>query len=237
YKGKLVNQIGSWGLAPTTCREQIGQMWRWAHGATSILRLRSREIFSSQIPLTHRFELILNVSAFLAGLATFFFTVGAAVMFVDDSRPFRPYVGAFPLYLVMPALFMLGHLGETFLGLLVEENSGPLHKRVFELIPFYLLSFAVFPFLISAVIGAFFEREHLSREHASWDPETHFRRNALLVFVAGLFLLITGFIAFLRLDYGVALLFISMGLCSIVPLPLCGLEKHSCNHKAKLEAG
>lgn len=235
YKGKLVNQIGSWGLAPTTCREQIGQMWRWAHGATSILRLRSREIISSQIPLTHRIELILNVSAFLAGLATFFFTIGAAVMFVDDSRPFRPYVGAFPLYLVMPALFMLGHLGETFLGLLVEENSGPLHKRVFELIPFYLLSFAVFPFLISAAIGGFFEREPLSREHTSWNPETNFRRNAVLVFFAGLFLLITGFIAFLRLDYGVALLFVAMGLCSIIPLPLCGLEKHSCYHEGSLK--
>jgi cellulose synthase (UDP-forming) len=233
YKGKLVNQVGSWGLAPITCRQQIGQLWRWAHGATAILRHRSREVMRSKIPFTHRMELILNVSAFVAGLATFFFTIGTAVLFVDDSRPFRPFIGTFPLYLMMPTLVILGHLGETFLALLVEENDSPLYKRLFELIPFYLLSFAVFPFLISAAIGGFFGRDSLSQEDTPWNPETNFGRNAMLVFVAGLFLLATGLIAILRLDYGVGLLFIALGLCYIVPLPLCGFENLPFRQKDK----
>ena len=133
----------------------------------------------------------------------------------------------------MPTLVILGHLGETFLALLVEENDSPLHKRIFELIPFYLLSFAFFPFLISAAIGGFFGRDSLSREDTPWNPETHFGRNAMLVFAAGLFLLATGLIAILRLDYGVGLLFIALGLCYIVPLPLCGLENLPFRRKDK----
>ena len=102
YTSNLVSHVGSWGLAPMVCRQQLAQLWRWSHGATSILRWRSKRILSSEVPLVKRVELLLDVSSFLAGLATLFFTVGIALLFLDNSRPFRPYLGVFPFYLLMP---------------------------------------------------------------------------------------------------------------------------------------
>ena len=135
---------------------------------------------------------------------------------------------------VMPTLVIIGYLGETFLSLIVDELGSQFHRRVFELPPFYILSFAIFPFLISAVMGGFFGRGRSSIRRSPWNPEINFRRNALLVFTIGMFLLTSGIIAVLRYDYGVALLFIAMSLCCIVPLPLCGFEKGSDNQEIKL---
>ncbi len=228
YSSRLISQVGSWGLAPMVCRQQVSQLWRWAHGATSILRWRTKRIISSDIPIIKRIELLLDVSSFLAGLATLFFTVGIALLFLDNSRPFRPYIGSFPLYLIMPLLFGLGYAGQTFQSLVYEKSEHSLIKRITEIPPFYILSFAAFPFLISAVLQAFFSREQPSKQHIPWNPETAFWRNAFIVFTLGLFLFLTGIIAVLRFDFGVAILFITMALCCLVPLPLCTSIRHQC---------
>ena len=47
YEGRYLDFIGSYGLVPETAKAQVAQLWRWAHGACNILRIRLRSILSS----------------------------------------------------------------------------------------------------------------------------------------------------------------------------------------------
>ncbi|MHA1994824.1 MAG: glycosyltransferase family 2 protein [Candidatus Hodarchaeales archaeon] len=181
HKGRFLNFIGSYGLVPTTAKAQVAQLWRWTHGACNILRIRLRLLItSSQISWFKKFELILNAMAFFSGISIVFFFSVLAFMISFDTAILRYSVFGINTLYIMPLLVSLSYSTIAILTISWEEREDPYLKRIFHLIPFYLLSLGSFLFLISGVLEGLLLYNTPRSKTRVWDRQFNVLRNSIL---------------------------------------------------------
>lgn len=181
YQGRFLNVIGSRGLVPESAKAQITQLWRWAHGACSLLRLRFREVFRSRhLSWPKKFELLLNAMAFFSGISVVILVTLLAILVFFDIPFLRPNLFGFHLGYLMPSLVGLAYSLAAFLAILWEPRQQHLMIRLLQLIPFYLFSLGTFLFLISGVIEGLMLKNTPLTEGSVWNREIRVVRNSLL---------------------------------------------------------
>ncbi|MFX0174115.1 MAG: glycosyltransferase [Candidatus Hodarchaeota archaeon] len=191
YHGKFLNFIGSYGLVPETAKAQIAQLWRWAHGACSILRIRLRSILSSPaLSWFKKLELILNAMAFFSGVSVVLMMAILALMMFCDIPFLRAYVLGFHLGYLMPTLVGVSYSIAAFLAIIWEPKNQNLIARFLQLIPFYLFSLGTFLFLISGVIEGILLKNTPLSEGSVWNRQISAVRNSVLALCFCLILII-----------------------------------------------
>jgi cellulose synthase/poly-beta-1,6-N-acetylglucosamine synthase-like glycosyltransferase len=218
YMGYMIDVYGSDGLVPENLEDQISQLWRWAHGATMILRKRSRQILRSPIPVAVRFELLLNAFIFPAGLTSTLLGLWLAIMSLVGIPLVRP-IGMIPISMEL-ALLLIGHAASAVIAVYWEsEYPGSVLRRQSQLLWFYLLSLCAFPFLVSAMLEGFLGFRGPMSVKAQWNRKIHFVRDSGILFMIGLLLVVIGVLSLLRLglSWGVIL---GTGIVFCVPFPL-----------------
>ncbi|MHA1214457.1 MAG: glycosyltransferase family 2 protein [Candidatus Hodarchaeales archaeon] len=180
YKGRYLNAVGSYGLVPETAKDQVSQLWRWAHGACSILRLRMRKILFSKLGLLKKAELILNAMAFFSGICIVALMGILSIMIILKVDYLRPVFLGIHLGYLMPTLVGISFSISAFLAILWEERNDPLISRLFQLIPFYLFSLGAFLFVISGVIEGLLLKNTPLGEGSVWNREIHALRNSVI---------------------------------------------------------
>jgi cellulose synthase/poly-beta-1,6-N-acetylglucosamine synthase-like glycosyltransferase len=184
FKGRYINFIGSHGLVPTTAKAQVAQLWRWAHGASNILRIRLRFLLtSSQIGWFKKFELLLNSMAFFSGISIVLFFSLLSIMISFNTEILRYSLYGFDTLYIMPLLVSLSYSIIAILTITWEEREDPYLVRIFHLIPFYLLSLGSFIFLISGVIEGLLLYNTPRSETSVWDRQFKILRNSILALV------------------------------------------------------
>jgi cellulose synthase/poly-beta-1,6-N-acetylglucosamine synthase-like glycosyltransferase len=181
YKGRYLDFVGSYGLVPETAKAQVAQLWRWAHGACSILRIRLKLIiFSPKLELRKRLELILNAMAFFSGVSIVLLMAVLAIMILGDIPFSRPIFLGFHLGYLMPALIGISYSTAALLAIFWEPREQKLIIRLVQLIPFYLFSLGAFLFLISGVIEGILLKNTPLSENSVWNRQVHAIRDSLL---------------------------------------------------------
>lgn len=181
YEGRYLDFIGSYGLVPETAKAQVAQLWRWAHGACNILRIRSRSILSSPyIGWKKKFELILNAMAFFSGISIVFLISLLAIMMLADIPFLRSEALGFHLGYLMPALVSISYTLAALLAIVWEKRTQSLIIRLLQLIPFYLFSLGAFFFIISGVIEGLLLKNTPLSEGSVWNRDIHAVRNSIL---------------------------------------------------------
>ncbi|MHA1971988.1 MAG: glycosyltransferase [Candidatus Hodarchaeales archaeon] len=202
HQGHYLNTIGSYGLVPETAKDQVSQLWRWAHGACNILRLRMRKILFSKIGFFKKAELILNAMAFFSGICIVALMGILTIMIMLKVDYVRPIFLGIHLGYLMPTLVGISFSVSAFLAILWEERNESLISRLFQLIPFYLFSLGAFLFVISGVIEGLLLINTPLSEGSVWKRETHVLRNSIIALlccgvlvIIGLYGVMTGFSA------------------------------------------
>jgi cellulose synthase/poly-beta-1,6-N-acetylglucosamine synthase-like glycosyltransferase len=217
YHGKFLNFIGSYGLVPETAKAQIAQLWRWAHGACSILRIRLRSILSSTaLSWLKKLELILNAMAFFSGVSVVLMMTILALMMLCDIPFLRVNVLGFHLGYLMPTLVGVSYSIAAFLAIIWEPRKQNLIVRFLHLIPFYLFSLGAFLFLISGVIEGILLKNTPLSEGSVWNRQVRVVWNSLLALCFCLILII---ISILRLSNNFSL-FVLGGAFTWILAPL-----------------
>ncbi|MFX0211056.1 MAG: glycosyltransferase [Candidatus Hodarchaeota archaeon] len=195
YEGRYLDFIGSYGLVPETAKAQVAQLWRWAHGACNIIRIRSRSILSSpHIGWKKKFELILNAMAFFSGISVVFLVTLLAIMIMADIPFLRSEVFGFHLGYLMPTLVSISYTLAALLAIIWESREQNLIIRLFQLIPFYLFSLGAFLFIISGVIEGLLLKNTPLSEGSVWNRDIHAIRNSILILCLSGILIIVGII-------------------------------------------
>jgi len=218
YVGYMIDVYGSDGLVPENLEDQISQLWRWAHGATMILRKRSWLILRSPIPVVVRVELLLNAFIFPAGLTSTLLGLWLAIMSLVGIPLVRP-IGTIPISMEL-TLLLIGHATSAVIAVYWEsEYPGSVLRRQSQLLWFYLLSLCAFPFLVSAMVEGFLGFRGPMSVKAQWNRKIHFIRDSGILFAIGLLLVAIGVLSLLRqnLSWGVIL---GTGIVFCVPFPL-----------------
>ncbi|MFX0092996.1 MAG: glycosyltransferase [Candidatus Hodarchaeota archaeon] len=235
YRSREIDLFGSIGTVPSSWRNQITQLWRWAHGATSMLKLRKVEIIRGKTSRKVKIELILNALAFLVGIGVMALVVILAGMYWFQIPIFRPsieilipdfiylrfnpllqgwisQVQNIPLYLATPTFIFLGHLSAATLAIIWgNQHAKTRIHSIWQLPSFYIISLAVHPFLVSAIINAFLGRK------ATWTADIPMTRNTLLFAVLGVGLGVAGLKALIEF-HPLALLFLVLACAYLFPL-------------------
>ncbi|MHA2244585.1 MAG: glycosyltransferase [Candidatus Hodarchaeales archaeon] len=181
YEGRYLDFIGSYGLVPETSKAQVAQLWRWAHGACNILRIRLRYIlFSTNLGWKKKFELILNAMAFFSGISVVLLVTLLAIMMLVGIPFLRTEVFGFHFGYLMPTLVSVSYSIAALLAIIWEERETNLIIRLLQLIPFYLFSLGTFLYLISGVIEGLLLKNTPLSEGSVWNREIHVIRNSLL---------------------------------------------------------
>lgn len=181
YKGKYIDFIGSYGLVPETAKSQVSQLWRWANGASSVLRLRLRMILGSKnLNWFEKLELILNTMAFFAGISVVLLITALAFLILGNIPFLRPDLFGMHSGFLMPSFVGIAYSLAAFLAILWEPRQQHLSQRIIQLIPFYLFSLGTFLFLISGVIEGLLLKTTAVSEGAIWNREISVVRNSLL---------------------------------------------------------
>ena len=182
HQGRYLNFIGSYGLVPESAKKQVSQLWRWTHGACTIMRLRTRSILtSSNLGWNKKFELLLNVFAFFAGICTIFFVCTLAMMVVANIPLLRGELFGINLGLIMPTLVGIAYVFAAILAIFWESREQHFFVRVLYLIPFLLFSLGAFLFLISGMIEGFLLKNTPTSEKSIWNRNLPLIRNSILV--------------------------------------------------------
>jgi cellulose synthase/poly-beta-1,6-N-acetylglucosamine synthase-like glycosyltransferase len=181
YSGRFLNVVGSRGLVPESAKGQIIQLWRWAHGACSLLRLRFRELFGTpHLSWPKKLELILNAMAFFSGISIVLLISLLALLVLFDMPFLRPSLFEFHLGYLLPSLVGVAYSLAAFLAIIWEPRQQHLIIRLFQLIPFYLFSLGTFLFLISGVVEGLLLKNTPLTEGSVWNREIRVVRNSIL---------------------------------------------------------
>ncbi|MFW9854014.1 MAG: glycosyltransferase family 2 protein [Candidatus Thorarchaeota archaeon] len=180
YTGRFLNVVGSRGLVPESAKGQIIQLWRWAHGACSLLRLRFRELFKSpHLSWPKKLELILNTMAFFSGISIVLLISLLALLVLFDMPFIRPVIFEFHLGYLLPSLVGISYSMAAFLAILWEPRQQHLVIRLLQLIPFYLFSLGTFLYLISGIVEGLLLKNTPLTEGSVWNREIRVVRNSL----------------------------------------------------------
>jgi cellulose synthase/poly-beta-1,6-N-acetylglucosamine synthase-like glycosyltransferase len=184
YKGRFLNFIGSSGLVPETASSQIAQLWRWTHGACTILRLRFRSLITAtKISAIKRLELLLNAMAFFSGASILFFISLLTLMITFEIPILRFSGNNFNTVYIMPSLISASYTLAVFLGILWEEREDRFFKRIITLIPFFLFSLGSFLFLISGIVEGLLLKNTPHSETSVWDRQFSIKRNSFIALI------------------------------------------------------
>jgi len=191
-KGRYIDHIGSTGLVPETAKSQVSQLWRWAHGACHILRIRTRSILSSKLKWAEKLELILNAFAFFSGISIVAFITILCTMIILNIPILRPYVLGLNLAYLMPSLVSLAYLFDAFLAIYWEERTQPVWRRILHLIPFILFSMGAFLYLITGVVEGLLLKNTPLSETSVWNREFHVIRDSLIALIFSINIILIG---------------------------------------------
>ncbi len=181
YQGRYINFVGSYGLVPESAKKQVSQLWRWAHGACTLIRLRTRSILASpNLGWKKKFELISNVMAFFAGTTLIFLVGTLAVMIVFNISFLRMNIFGFHSGFLMPTLVGISYLFSVILAIIWEERKQSFIIRLLYLVPFLLFSLGTFIFLVSGVIEGFLLKNTPTSEGSVWNRDIHVVRNSII---------------------------------------------------------
>ncbi|MHA2074272.1 MAG: glycosyltransferase [Candidatus Hodarchaeales archaeon] len=181
YQGRYIDFVGSYGLVPESAKKQISQLWRWAHGACTLIRLRTRSILASpKLSWKKKLELISNVMAFFAGTSLIFLVGTLSLMIVCNFSFLRVEYYGYHLGFLMPTLVGASYLFSVILAIIWEERTQPFLIRLLYLVPFLLFSLGAFIFLVSGVIEGFLLKNTPTSEGSVWNRDIHVIRNSIL---------------------------------------------------------
>lgn len=181
YQGRYIDFVGSYGLVPESAKKQVSQLWRWTHGACTLIRLRTRSILASpNLGWKKKFELILNVMAFFAGTSLIFLVGTLAVMIVGNYSFLRIEFFGYHSGFLMPTLVGISYIFSIILAIIWEERKQSFIIRFLYLVPFLLFSLGTFLFLVSGVIEGFLLKNTPTNEGSVWNREMHVVRNSIL---------------------------------------------------------
>jgi len=198
YSGNYLNFVGSKGLVPETAKKQVAQLWRWAHGACSILRLRTRTIFASRLKALEKGELILNAMAFFSGISVVALIITLALLINFQMNFLRPSILGIHTGLIMPSLVGLFFSISSILAIIWEERQQNLFSRLLQLIPFYLFSLGAFIFLISGVVEGLMLKNTPQSEGRVWNRQIHTIRDSLIILGVSLLIVFIGIVGVLN---------------------------------------
>lgn len=194
YCGKYLNFVGSKGLVPETAKKQVAQLWRWAHGACSILRLRTRSILTSTLTLSKKGELILNAMAFFSGISLVILIFSLALLICLQMNFLRPTIFGIHTGFFMPSLVGFFFSISSILAIFWEEREQSLISRLIQLIAFYLFSLGAFMYLISGVVEGLMLKNTPQSEGRVWDRQLHAIRDSLIILGVSLAIVLIGLV-------------------------------------------
>ena len=157
FKSRFLNQFVTEALVPWRLKDLLASMWRWVHGATSIGRLRTKEILgSNKISLSVKIELILNNFIWLGGMGAILFGICMAFLVLGNLNLLRPVLfltmnGSgfnFSVGVVIPTAFAVISVIGSFLAIISDKQF-----RFILFLPVYgIASVSLFFFLAPAIL-------------------------------------------------------------------------------------
>jgi cellulose synthase (UDP-forming) len=218
-KGYFLDYFASYGLVPETFNHQISQLWRWAHGGTSVLLLRAKQLFKAPIKMNQKFDLSSNMGLFTFTISTYFYAVMLLPIYLANSTPLRLELGAFPAVLLMPIAVASIYAYNALLAIYFGRKDGQEELKYRHLLIFIVLAIAANPYSMSAVLNAFIKRRGPTDPKSSWNPQIRARFWGFIFFIIGL----TGIIFFIPVALGGklwVLIFIFLGVTLVPAFPV-----------------
>ncbi|MFX0115900.1 MAG: glycosyltransferase family 2 protein [Candidatus Hodarchaeota archaeon] len=231
YRAHLADTYGSIGLTPWHFSSHVAQLWRWAQGTTAVFRKRVGLILRSDLPRSDKLDVLLTALVTPASTSVLLLAIMLGIMVLFDVPMIR-FGGSSHLYLIMPTFLLLGHLLSAALAISWGKEEGVPRHSFWEIIPFYIFTIMILPFLISAVISGLrgknctFQRTEKqisgNQSNVKNPGPITFQRvvlYSLLSFILGFFLIGTGLLALLNGNILFGWL-LAVGLCCLLPVPL-----------------
>ncbi|MFX1512646.1 MAG: glycosyltransferase family 2 protein, partial [Promethearchaeota archaeon] len=231
YRSRLANTYGSIGLTPWHFSSHVVQLWRWAQGTTSVLRKRASLILRSELSFFQKFDLLLTASVTPASVSILLLATMVSFMVLLDI-PIIRMGNSVPLYLMMPTFLMLSHFISAIYAQRWGNQEGVPKHTLWEVIPFSIFTLMILPFLASAVVSGLMGKKNIFQRTEKALPGNEdvqkvvgpvtsqkVLRNSFLAFLLGLFLIVSGILAYVQNNLLFGFL-ISVGICCILPIPL-----------------
>ncbi len=177
WRIKYDDRLGATGIMPWNGRDVARQLWRWSHGTTRVLRLRTGHILRAPIPLMHRLELVASASAYIAGglfVLAGLLLAALAVM----GKNIAPHAWGLPV--VAPLAIFGAH---TVTAAIAARRAGVPGGWI--VIPYHLVTLAFTPVLFASTLAALASPRVLSEGRVTKTTVTG-KTNAGLPTMAGL---------------------------------------------------
>ncbi|MCG3218368.1 MAG: hypothetical protein KAR35_05160, partial [Candidatus Heimdallarchaeota archaeon] len=224
-KGYFLDYFASYGLVPETFNHQISQLWRWAHGGTSVLLLRAKGLFKSRIKLNQKLDLASNMGLFTLTISAYAYALLLLPIYFTNTSPSRFELGGFPAVLLMPIAVAFIYAYNALLAIYFGRKDGQEELKYRHLLIFIVLALAANPFSIGAVWNALIKKRGPNDPKSSWNPPIRVRFWGLIFFIIGL----AGILFFIPVLLGGkmwVLIFILLGLTLVPALPVSIIYKN-----------
>ncbi|MHA1912331.1 MAG: glycosyltransferase [Candidatus Kariarchaeaceae archaeon] len=223
-KGYFLDYFASYGLVPETFDHQISQLWRWAHGGTSVLLLRAKQLFKAKIKMNQKVDLSSNMGLFTLTISAYVYALLLLPIYLANSTPLRLELGGFPAVLLMPIGVAFIYAYNALLAIYFGRKDGQEELKYRHLLIFIVLALAANPYSIGAVWYALIKKRGPSDPKSSWNPPIRVRLWGFVFFIIGL----TGIAFFIPVLIGGktwVLIFILLGLTLVPAFPISLIYK------------
>jgi cellulose synthase/poly-beta-1,6-N-acetylglucosamine synthase-like glycosyltransferase len=211
YKSSFLDDYATTALVPWKLKDLISSMWRWAHGATSIAKIRFRKNFSSsKLNFLTKIELFMNNLVWISG---------SGIVVISSCLTY-----------IMVLFFSLS----TFLGSLLAVISSKKIKWLLDLPVYFIASLSLFFFIFPAVVNALFNKNSPKDENSQWNRDLNLILYGIFMIPYGVINSILAFDAFMKNDL-IWVFFVFIAVSMISPFFFLFKDKYIDTKKLERE--
>jgi cellulose synthase/poly-beta-1,6-N-acetylglucosamine synthase-like glycosyltransferase len=233
YKSRFLNEYATIALVPWRLRELISSIWRWAHGATSIAKLRFKSILTSKnVRILTKFELFMNNLVWITGASIVLISSCLTTMYLLKWEILRPqYSLIFNENVIIIEGFQFIAIFfslSTFFGSLLAVISSKKVTWLLNLPLYFIASLSLFFFIFPAVISALFNKNLPNDEKSQWNKDLNYSLYGIIMIPFGV---INGIIAFdaFSVNNFIWIFFIIIAIGTICPFFFIYMDKYINN--------
>ena len=221
FKSRFLNEYATTALVPWRLSDFISSTWRWAHGATSIVKVRTKEIFSSKkIGGITKVELFMNNLVWITGSGTILLAISLLIIYLGGWETLRPQYSISILHEIIIfdgfQFFALFFAFNTLIGSMVAVFGSNSLKWFLVLPVYFIATLSLFFFIFPAVISAIFNKNLPSDSRSEWNKRLNYNLYGLFMIPYGLINLLIGLEALFKMNL-IGLFFIMIAISTITP--------------------
>ncbi|MFW9928781.1 MAG: glycosyltransferase [Candidatus Thorarchaeota archaeon] len=186
YKSRFIDIYASYALVQWKLKEIISSIWRWAHGATTISKIRFKNIFmSKKISFSTKIELFMNNLIWIAGVGLVLANFCIILLYLGNMAVIRPIYTIQTNFIVLSIdgyqIFALFFVINTLIGSFLAIMNSRSFSWLLYLPAYFIASISLFYFLLPAVIDGLFNWRSPQSKKSSWNRKINFSFYALFM--------------------------------------------------------